>query len=137
MMHIMYTNNGIGLASPQIGRSCRIFVMNVGGEEYTCINPIILKFMPETNIDGEGCLSFPHLSLKVRRSTEIFVSYQNVNGQIMQKWIKGLVARCFQHELDHLNGITFDEHVAKLSLKMGNDKRRKIIKAERMKINNV
>lgn len=121
-------HKGIGLAAPQIGHSLRIFTMDIQGEEYVCINPMIKEHTNETILDQEGCLSFPQLTLTVKRSAEIFVSYQNVDGVPVQRWLKGTAARCFQHELDHLDGVTFDTKAAKLSLKMAKQKRRKTMK---------
>lgn len=131
----MKINHGVGLASPQIGHSLRIFVMDVLGEEFTCINPEILEHSEEKIIGQEGCLSFPLLSLNVKRSEEIYVSYQNINGMALTRWLVDTQARCFQHELDHLNGITFDTQVGTLSLKMAKQKRQKKIKQARRKNN--
>jgi len=128
MFVTMKLNKGLGLAANQIGQNVRVFVMDFYGEEFICINPIIEQSSTEFTIDQEGCLSFPDLSLNVKRSSEIFVSYSNIDGVEIQRWLSGITARCFQHELDHLNGITFDSQVAKLSLKMAKDKRRKKIK---------
>ena len=135
MMVAMKINRGIGLAAPQIGHSLRIFVMDVLDEELVCINPEIIESSVETIIDQEGCLSFPSLTLKVKRSEEIYVSYQNINGKALKRWLTRLQARCFQHELDHLNGITFDTQVGTLSLKMAKQKRRNKLKQLRRKNN--
>jgi len=128
MLVAMQLYDGMGLAAPQIGHSLRIFVMNIFDEEFICINPSIVEETKEEVIDQEGCLSFPHLTLSVKRSVEIFVSYQNIDGSVMRRWLKDTPARCFQHELDHLNGITFDTRAAKLNLKMAKTKRLKTMK---------
>lgn len=130
MLVQMELNNGIGLAAPQIGYSVRLFVMKSANEELICINPKIVQQSEETVIDQEGCLSFPNLYLNVSRPTEIFVSYYGVEGHAISRWLIGRDARCFCHELDHLDGITFDTRVAKLSLKMAKQKRSKFIKQQ-------
>ncbi len=135
MMVAMKINHGIGLSAPQLGYSLRLFVMDILNEEFTCINPEILSESDGKIIDQEGCLSFPSLTLKVKRSEEVYVSYQNTDGKSLKRWLTGLQARCFQHELDHLNGITFDTQVGTLSLKMAKQKRRNKLKQLRRKNN--
>lgn len=135
MFVVMKINHGVGLAAPQVGHSLRIFVMDVLSEEFICINPEIIEASEEKIIGSEGCLSFPLLLLNVKRSEEIYVSYQNTNGRALKRWLTGTQARCFQHELDHLNGITFDTRAGTLSLKMAKQKRRNKLKRERRKNN--
>ena len=128
MLVAMQIGNGIGLAAPQIGHSLRIFVMKIDGEEFVCINPEIKEQSGSEIVIQEGCLSFPFMTLPIKRAVEVFVSYQNIEGVYVQRWLNGTAARCFQHELDHLNGVTFDAKAAKLSVKMAKQKRRKTIK---------
>lgn len=137
MLAAMRINNGLGLAAPQVGYSLRIFVMKTTGdlvdEDLICINPTIVQQSEEMTIDQEGCLSFPKLSLNVSRPNEIFVSYYGVEGHILNRWLTGINARCFCHELDHLDGITFDTRVAKLSLRMAKQRRNKLAKQQKRK----
>ena len=73
----------------------------------------------------EGCLSFPDLWLKVKRPVNVKVKYHDIDGVLVEKEFTGMSSRVFQHELDHLNGITFDTKVGELSLQMAKDKRKK------------
>lgn len=124
MTKTMIENNGIGLAGPQIGVSKRIFVMGNQDRLYACINPIIVSGTGDIK-DIEGCLSFPNLWLKVKRYETIQVKYYNAFGQEVFTEFSGLIARVFQHELDHLDGVCFDTRVGKLSLEMAKNKRKK------------
>lgn len=107
MFDLMRKHNGIGLAAPQVGLEFRFFIMNLDDKEYVCINPYITKRSKETELRDEGCLSYPGDKVFVERAKEIRVLYTDRRGMPKQKKFTGLAARCFQHELDHLNGITF------------------------------
>jgi|APSaa5957512535_1039671.scaffolds.fasta_scaffold00113_41 peptide deformylase len=116
MMAFMVENKGIGLAAPQIGISKRLFVMF--SEDWQnkfkyFFNPSVLESSKETNIDTEGCLSFPGEHLEIERSNWIKIEYYDYLGN---KWsdeeLSGYTARCYLHELDHLNGITFNDRVS-------------------------
>jgi peptide deformylase len=124
MAKTMMENNGIGLAGPQVGVMKRIFVMGNQDRLYACINPEILE--AEGNVmDAEGCLSFPDLWLRVRRAEKVKVRYQNAMGETIETEFSGLIARVFQHETDHLDGVCFDTRVAKLSLELAKNRRKK------------
>lgn len=107
MFELMKKHNGIGLAAPQVGIMKRLFIMHVGFQKYVCINPTIARYGKDTRLKDEGCLSYPDQEYMVNRSLEIRVSYQNAKGANVSKKYSGLLARCYQHELDHLNGVTF------------------------------
>lgn len=124
MFETMTQQNGIGLAGPQVGLPYRIFVMGNKHRKWVVINPSITTYGTETEQDDEGCLSFPGLALKIKRSKQITVSYQNETGTIIQEQLEDIWARCFQHETDHVDGICFDARVGKLSLAMA--KKRKL-----------
>lgn len=124
MTKTMIENNGIGLAGPQVGVSKRIFLMGNQDRLYVCINPEVISGTGEIK-DIEGCLSFPNLWLRVKRHETIQVKYLNALGQEIVTEFTGLIARVFQHELDHLNGVCFDTRVGKLSLEMAKNKRKK------------
>ena len=124
MAKIMMENNGIGLAAPQVGVGKRIFVMGNADRLYACINPEILDSSGEV-MDLEGCLSFPKLYLNVRRSEAIKVRYQNTDGSTVDAEFSKFMARVFQHEYDHLQGICFVSRVGKLSLEMAKKRRKK------------
>ena len=115
MKKTMYASNGVGLAAPQIAVSKRIFVADDGEsgfDEY--INPVWEPLGEEKNTDVEGCLSVPNLYGEVERYSLVLVKYQDRHGKKRQKKASGLLARCIQHETDHLNGILFIERAISL-----------------------
>jgi peptide deformylase len=112
----------IGLAANQVGTPLRMFVMGIDGHNFTCINPEIVKFNGDNIKIKEGCLSFPGLLLDVTRRSDIDVKYYDENLNLIECSFSGMLARCFIHELDHLNGVTFTERVSKLRLDMGRKK---------------
>lgn len=124
MFEMMEQERGIGLAGPQVGLPYRIFVMGNKHKKWVVINPSITTYDADTEIDEEGCLSFPGLMLKIKRSKSISVSYQDESGATIQEKLEDIWARCFQHETDHVDGICFDARVGKISLAMA--KKRKI-----------
>ena len=117
-----------GLAATQCGLDERVFVMGADDDYITAFNPEIVSSSSEKIHMDEGCLSFPFLVLAITRPKEINVRYQNQFGEYITKTFSGISARIFQHELDHLNGITFNKVVKPLALKMSNKKREKQIK---------
>ena len=121
MINIMTVHSGLGLAAPQIGLNYRFFMM----ETDMYINPVILEKSKDIVIDVEGCLSFPQLSMKVKRAKKVTVEYTNIEGNRKEGKFVNYLARCFQHELDHLDGITFNQRVSKLVFDRAIKKRRK------------
>ena len=111
MLEFMVQNNGIGLAAPQIGIARRLFVMNVHGRERSCFNPEIVFSSDVLTEFEEGCLSFPGDQCTIKRPDTICVRYQDHQGDWVEDNMVGLEARCFQHELDHLNGITMHDRL--------------------------
>lgn len=112
-LHLMVRAHGIGLAANQVGVTQRFFgIGHSSFDEFK--NPAILynarviKASEELEIGEEGCLSFPGVYYNVYRAVEIEAEWQNMKGETTGAKLKGLEARCFQHELDHLNGITFN-----------------------------
>jgi peptide deformylase len=125
MFMIMWSNGGIGLAAPQVGLSLRLFVMGAQeGPHYVCINPEIVEQSQDVEISSEGCLSFPSLWLNIRRPTWVKARYQTLDGQIVEQRFEGLLARCYVHELEHLNGVVFTSRSSTLGLKMARDRQR-------------
>jgi len=125
MTNVMLSSNGIGLAAPQVGISKRIFIMGDTSKIVACINPIIVSGTDLCK-NPEGCLSFPDLILNLSRYRQINVKYHNVHGVEIQENLDGLLARVYQHELDHLDGICFDSKVSKLSLDLAKKRRKKL-----------
>lgn len=108
MADTMYAANGIGLAAPQVGVSERVFVADIGEGLVAVINPIIVRAAGR-DVDVEGCLSMPGLRGYVERAAEIEVEGLDVKGKPVRIEAKGLLARVFQHEIDHLDGILFTD----------------------------
>ena len=114
MMHeFMSKENGIGLAAPQVGISRRMFVMNVDGFMRTCFNPEAHDATVDQLFEfQEGCLSFPDEYVSTRRPRKIWARYQDIHGEWTEEEMEDLVAICYQHELDHLNGITMHDRLS-------------------------
>ncbi len=130
MCHFMLANNGIGLAANQIGITKRVFVIgskSIPGfpEPFAVFNPKILSVSDDQDLFKEGCLSFPGLWLNVKRPKKIQVEYQNSRGDVIEAEMDGLIARCFQHEFDHLDGVCFIDIVSPMKLQLAMKKLRK------------
>ena len=140
MVATMYQENGIGLASVQVGVLKRVLVMDVDYEiddhhhhhdEEGCsgvnvtnsnpqyfINPEIIEFSKNNSSFNEGCLSFPGARAEVIRPESIKLKYLDFNGEKQVKEFDGISATCLQHEIDHLNGITFVDKISPLKREM-------------------
>lgn len=121
-------NQGLGLSANQCGYEYRVFVMGSNDNYVAFFNPKILSTSEEMSRTEEGCLSFKGLFLNIERPKEIQVEYQDFNGIKRQAKFTGLTARCFQHELDHMNGITYHMHVGNVSMQLAQKKRQKYLK---------
>lgn len=128
MSKFMADNGGVGLAAPQLGIKKRIFIMGNFTKLVACINPKIVSLSEDRITDFEGCLSFPDLFMKVKRPASCMVQYNTVSGELVERELSGLESRVFLHEYDHLIGITFDQRVGNLKLKLAKDKRKKEFK---------
>lgn len=129
MVDIMLSNSGIGLAANQIGLDAQVFVMGDSVANSTiCINPTVLQYTSDTITDVEGCLSFPNVYLKITRPKEILAKFYNENLEECVVKIEGYSAKCYLHEWDHLQGITFKDRVSKLKWDMAQKKARKLEK---------
>ncbi|MCL1910751.1 MAG: peptide deformylase [Leptospirales bacterium] len=114
MYKIMYKANGIGLAAPQIGLNSRIIVIDTkegDGSPIALINPVIKQKSDILVKYEEGCLSLPGIMFEVTRPERILVSGLNRDGKEIDIEAGGLLARVFQHEIDHLNGILFIDYI--------------------------
>ena len=118
LLDFMYLNDGIGLSANQVGLSYRIFVMGDKSVQYICCNPHILEYSNDLVEKMEGCLSFPNLFLKIKRSEQIKVRYLNEYGLQITRNLSDTWSHCFQHELDHLDGKLFIDHLSKLKLRL-------------------
>jgi peptide deformylase len=119
-------HEGFGLSANQCGFRHRVFVVGAGEEYVAFYNPKIVSLSGSTKLP-EGCLSFKNLYLEVERPETIEVEYQDFTGTHKTAKFSGLTARCFQHELDHLNGVCYTKRVGPVALKMANKKRIKFV----------
>ena len=125
----MQQYGGIGLSANQCGVFERVFVIGTGEFQLACINPKIISRSDKAIKADEGCLSFPALFCKIERPQWINVEFTNEHGQVVKTRLEGLTARCYLHELDHMNGIKFTSYVGPVTLKMAKAKQEKRIKA--------
>ena len=133
MFETMKKYGGIGLSANQVGKPYRMFVMGDNpniekGKKWVCIDPEITDMSKDLIRYKEGCLTFPFLFLDIERPQKIKVKYLDENLETKQEEMDGIVSRCYQHELDHMQGKVFTELVSKLKLDMALKKRDKEIK---------
>jgi len=119
MFDTMYDAPGIGLAAIQIGVQRRVVTIDIAreGEDrkpVALINPEIIAASQETSVYNEGCLSIPEYYEEVERPARVTVRFQDVEGAVREVEAEGLFATCVQHEIDHLNGVLFIDHLSKL-----------------------
>lgn len=126
MLETMYKNRGIGLAASQVGVLKRVIVVDVAGfkgekEEprpMFMANPVITRFSDERVVGEEGCLSLPDLYADVERAETISVEYLDENGEKQSLEADGVLSVCIQHEVDHIDGILFVDHISSLKRNM-------------------
>jgi peptide deformylase len=123
MFETMYAGEGAGLAASQVGVLKRIIVMDLADEgqpkdKRVFINPEILSRSSETLNEIEGCLSFPAAYTHVKRAKKIKIKYQDVQGKVHEEEAVDWLSICIQHEMDHLEGIVFIEHISSLKRNM-------------------
>jgi peptide deformylase len=122
MVETMRQAPGVGLAAPQVGESLRLIVIEYGDDEnekvppklYVMANPEITRFSQETLVGAEGCLSIPGIQGEVERQAAVTVKGVNRHGRPMTVKAEGWLARIFQHEIDHLDGVLFVDRAQKL-----------------------
>ena len=130
MFETMYAAKGIGLAAPQVGRRERLFVVNVDGAKHVLINPELLS-AEGSEIAEEGCLSIPDVYGDVDRATHVVMRALDLEGRPFDIDATDLLARCLQHELDHLNGKLFIDYLSLLKRRAAVSKYRKAHGEER------
>ncbi|MFO7843653.1 MAG: peptide deformylase [Bacteroidales bacterium] len=128
MWETMYHSDGIGLASPQVGKSIRLFVIDGTPMEEddpilkdfkkVFINPQITERIEEDILYSEGCLSIPLIREEVMRPAKIRIEYYDENFNFHDEWFEGVAARIIQHEYDHLEGILFTDKVAPIKKRL-------------------
>jgi peptide deformylase len=136
MLDTMYQSIGIGLAAPQVGASQRVIVIDVAreGEKAAPLriaNPEIIWRSAETTVANEGCLSVPEHYADVSRAAAIRLRYLDHENEIRELDADGLLATCLQHEIDHLDGVLFVDHISALKRGMI---LRKLAKAKRSRV---
>ncbi len=120
MLETMYEAPGIGLAAPQVGVLERLIVCDVATDEdaepapMVLVNPVIEAASDETKVYEEGCLSIPEFLEEVTRPAAVRVAYLDRDGTTQVVEAEGLLAVCLQHEIDHLNGVLFIDHISRL-----------------------
>ncbi len=122
MVETMRQAPGVGLAAPQVGVGLRVVVVEYGDDEdetvppklYTLVNPEIVRAADRFETGTEGCLSIPNIIGDVERNDEITVKGYNRHGQPMRVKARGWLARIFQHEIDHLDGVLFTDRAIKV-----------------------
>ena len=119
MAETMYDAPGIGLAGPQIGQLKRLIVMDCSRDDekselWQMINPEVIELSEDNSTLEEGCLSIPGHTADVSRPDWIKLRFTDIKGKEQQIKAEGLLAACIQHEIDHLNGILFIDHISKL-----------------------
>ncbi len=129
MAEAMYEKRGIGLAAPQVGECCRLIAVDVSGpDERTelmfLVNPVIVSREGEVE-DEEGCLSVVNFRAKVKRSEKVLVKAKDLNGNEVEIPGEGIMAVCLQHEIDHLDGVLFIDHISRLKRALYDNKVKK------------
>jgi peptide deformylase len=135
MLETMYDAPGIGLAAIQVGVARRMLVIDLSKEDeekqpQVFINPEILQFSDERSVYEEGCLSIPDYYAEVERPAKITLKFLGLDGKEQLLDAEGLLATCLQHEIDHLNGVLFIDHISRLKREMVV---RKFTKASKLK----
>jgi peptide deformylase len=118
MLETMYAAKGRGLAAPQVGALCRMFVMDIGWKEgrsdpLVMINPMLQEVGEESALSTEGCLSIPGVTTEVRRPTTVQMLWTSLQGARVVQGFSGFGSVCVQHELDHLDGVVTLDHLDK------------------------
>ncbi|WP_048648616.1 peptide deformylase [Nitratireductor soli] len=133
MLETMYDAPGIGLAAIQIGEPLRMLVIDLADKDeapapLVVINPEIVARSSALNVHEEGCLSIPDYYAEVERPAEVTVNFLDRDGKAQSIKADGLLATCLQHEIDHLNGVLFIDHLSKLKRDMVVRKFKKLAK---------
>ena len=137
MLETMYQAPGIGLAAPQVGIKQRIIVIDCSSKDeaphpYRMVNPKLVSVSTELTTHEEGCLSLPGFYAEITRPAEARVSYTDEKGKQQTIDVDGLLSVCIQHEIAHLNGILFVDHLSSLKRNMI---LKKMVKAKKEQVN--
>ncbi len=140
MFETMYNADGVGLAAPQVGQSMRLIVMDASpfaeddpiSKDFNrvLINPKLVEFSEEECSFSEGCLSLPKLYVDIKRPAKVRITYLDESFEPHDEWWEGMPARIIQHEVDHLNGILFVDHLAPIRKKLIGSRLQKMAKGD-------
>lgn len=125
----MVANKGLGIAANQVGIPYNVFVIgnpHIPESIFSVFNPIIVDYSNAITLGEEGCLSFPNLLVKIKRSNSIKARFSGHDGNVDTIKFDGFTARAFQHEYDHLQGITFDKRASKFHLDQAKRNKKKL-----------
>ncbi len=119
MLETMYEAPGIGLAAIQIGEPLRLVTLDIAKKDaepapQVFVNPEVVWASDDSNLHEEGCLSIPDYYEEVERPAKVRVKYLDLDGRVQEVEADGILATCLQHEIDHLNGVLFIDHLSKL-----------------------
>ena len=132
MLDRMTEMGGVALSAPQVGLDMSMFVMGIDQARIEVFNPSIISYSKDETLMNEGSLTYPGISVIVKRPSSISVQYYNKNGELQQNEFQGLTARIFQHAYDHLQGTTIKDKVSKLKWDMAtkrlNNYKHKLVK---------
>jgi len=132
MLDRMIEMGGVALSAPQVGLDMSMFVMGIDQDRVEVFNPTIISYSKEETLMNEGSLTYPGISVIVKRPTSITVQYFNKSNEIQHNEFQGLTARIFQHAFDHLQGTTIKDKVSKLKWDMAtkrlNNYKQKLVK---------
>jgi len=131
LVESMRHHGGIGLSANQIGLPYRVFAMEAV-PAIVCFNPKLIHESSEEIILEEGCLSFPGLGIKIKRSRHIKVRYTEPNGNVVTTKFTGMAARCFLHEYDHMNGTKYIDRASFIQKELALKRQKKLAKLKRI-----
>ncbi len=134
MFVLMHNAQGIGLAAPQVGISARFFIIEIEkNRPLVFINPEIISTSTDLNIHEEGCLSLPKLYAKVQRPASVKIQARDASHRLFTLEAEDILATCIQHELDHLNGVLFIDHLNDAAREQALRRYNKIVAKEQKK----
>ncbi len=131
LVESMRHHKGIGLSANQIGLPYRVFAMEAV-PAIVCFNPKLIHESSEEIILEEGCLSFPGLGIKIKRSRHVKVRYTEPNGNVVTTKFTGMAARCFLHEYDHMNGTKYIDRASFIQKELALKRQKKLAKLKRI-----
>lgn len=130
LYNCMIEFRGLGLSANQLGLPYRVFVMR-SNPQVVCFNPIIVDTSVDHIVMEEGCLTYPNLYVKIRRSVWVKARFANEKGEVKTETFTGITGRCFLHEYDHMEGILFLSRASKIAINRAKKQRKMIERKKR------